>query len=101
VCVWRSGRFDNGALEEFVDWREPLERLIPSHTLSPAFEGHIAKYRKLVPALALVNHRADNGSGRVGCTAPGKAIATGAGVVTQRSPILDKKTFLLGQGYWG
>jgi hypothetical protein len=33
--------------------------LIRSGELSPAVEGHFAKYRKLVPALALINHVAD------------------------------------------
>jgi hypothetical protein len=28
--------------------------------MSPALEGHLAKYRKLVPALALINHFADD-----------------------------------------
>jgi hypothetical protein len=68
-------RFDNRALEEFVDWRDPLERLIRGHTLSPALEGHLAKYRKLVPSLALINHLADNGRGPVSHTALRRAIA--------------------------
>ena len=37
-----------------------------SGELSPALEGHLAKYRKLVPALALINHIADAGQGDVG-----------------------------------
>jgi hypothetical protein len=31
----------------------------------PAFESHLAKYRKLVPALALINHLADGGTGTI------------------------------------
>jgi hypothetical protein len=33
--------------------------------MSPALEGHLAKYRKLVPALALMNRIADDGQGAV------------------------------------
>jgi hypothetical protein len=33
--------------------------------LSAAFEGHLAKYRKPVPSLALINHIADGGEGDV------------------------------------
>jgi hypothetical protein len=33
--------------------------------MHPAFESHLAKYRKLVPALALINHLADGGVGPV------------------------------------
>ena len=32
---------------------------------SPALEGHLAKYRKLVPAIALIDHIADNHEGAV------------------------------------
>jgi hypothetical protein len=31
--------------------------------MSPALEGHLAKYRKLVPALALINHIAEGDQG--------------------------------------
>ena len=57
--------FDEAALADFEDFRAELERRVRSGELSPAFEGHIAKYRKLVPALALINHIADNGDGSV------------------------------------
>jgi len=43
--------------------------------LSPAFEGHLAKYRKLVPSLALINHLADGGAGPVSQRALLKALA--------------------------
>ena len=43
--------------------------------MSPALEGHVAKYRKLVPALALINHLADSGDGLVGIEALLKALA--------------------------
>jgi putative DNA primase/helicase len=40
-----------------------------------ALEGHFAKYRKLSPALALINHLADGGEGAVGQTALRRALA--------------------------
>jgi hypothetical protein len=43
--------------------------------LSPALEGHFAKYRKLVPVLALINHLADNGQRTVGRSALRRALA--------------------------
>ena len=36
-----------------------------SGDISPALEGHLAKYRKLVPALALINHIAEDDEGDV------------------------------------
>jgi hypothetical protein len=35
-------------------------------TLDPALESHFAKYRKLVPSLALICHFADGGRGSIG-----------------------------------
>lgn len=52
-------RLDPKALEEFSAWRARLEALIRSGEIAPALEGHLAKYRTLVPALALINHVAD------------------------------------------
>jgi Protein of unknown function (DUF3987) len=58
-------RFDNAAHDDFLGWRMDLETRLRSGELSPAFEGHLAKYRKLVPALALINHIADGHEGDV------------------------------------
>jgi Protein of unknown function (DUF3987) len=58
-------RFDDAAAAEFLTWREGLERRLRGDELSPALEGHLAKYRKLVPALALINHLADGKQGDV------------------------------------
>jgi putative DNA primase/helicase len=71
-------RFTEPAREEFVAWREPLELRLRSGELSPALEGHFAKYRKLVPALALINHLSDGGEGPVGRAALRKALAFAA-----------------------
>jgi putative DNA primase/helicase len=49
-------RFDDRAIGTFLEWRTPFERLLRSDDLHPALTSHFAKYRKLVPALALINH---------------------------------------------
>jgi putative DNA primase/helicase len=69
-------RFDEAALSDFLDWRKDLERQLRSGELSPSLEGHLAKYRKLVPALALIHHIADSGEGLVSQRALLKALAT-------------------------
>jgi hypothetical protein len=58
-------RFDDAARDDFLGYRMDLERRLRSGELSPALEGHLAKYRKLVPALALINHIADSDEGDV------------------------------------
>jgi putative DNA primase/helicase len=50
-AVWR---FTPAAQEIFVEWRIPFEQELKTGELHPAMESHLAKYRKLVPALALV-----------------------------------------------
>lgn len=47
------------ALECFRDWRGTLERRLRSDELARPMVGHLSKYRKLVPALALNLHLAD------------------------------------------
>jgi hypothetical protein len=59
-------RYAPEALAEFKGWREHLESRLRSDELHPALESHIGKYRKLVPALALVHHLASNQVGPVG-----------------------------------
>jgi putative DNA primase/helicase len=68
-------RFDEAAIEAFSEWRTRLEAVLRSGDLHPALESHLAKYRKMVPALALISHLADNGSGPVGLVATAKALA--------------------------
>jgi putative DNA primase/helicase len=58
-------RFDEAAHDDFLGWRTDLETRLRSGELSPALEGHLAKYRKLVPTLALINHIADGDEGAV------------------------------------
>jgi hypothetical protein len=68
-------RFNEEAQEDFLEWRTDLERRLRSSEVSPALEGHLAKYRKLVPSLALINHLADGGNGPVSHRALLKALA--------------------------
>lgn len=77
VSDYDKGRyltFDPHAGERFIIWLKNLEYRLRSDTLHVAMESHLAKYRKLVPALALINHMADGGSGAVTIVALEKAI---------------------------
>lgn len=49
-------RFDDEAQEFFNNWRDRLERRLRSTEMAgrPAFESHLAKYRSLMPTLALL-----------------------------------------------
>jgi Protein of unknown function (DUF3987) len=58
-------RFDDAAHDDFLGWRTDLETRLRSGEMSPAIEGHLAKYRKLVPALALINHVGEGDEGGV------------------------------------
>jgi hypothetical protein len=49
--VWR---FTPAAQEIFVEWLVPFEMELRGDALHPAMVSHLAKYRKLIPALALV-----------------------------------------------
>ena len=55
--IWR---FTPAAQEIFVEWLVPFETEIRGDTLHPAMVSHLAKYRKLIPALALVFALIDN-----------------------------------------
>jgi hypothetical protein len=59
-------RLDPSAQEAFREWRRALEARLRGGDLSPHFESHLAKYRKLVPALALITHLVNGGTGPVG-----------------------------------
>lgn len=52
-------RFSPDAQAEFDDWRHDFETALRSGEHHPAMESHLSKYRKLVPALALVCALAD------------------------------------------
>ena len=59
-------RFDGKAQGLFSEWRADLEKRLRTGDMSPALESHLAKYRKLVPSLALVNHLSDGHEGLIG-----------------------------------
>lgn len=67
-------RFSPEALELFVEWRTALEHRLRSDDLHPALESHFAKYRKLIPGLALIIHLADSGTGAVSAQATLQAL---------------------------
>ena len=62
------------AQDEFDRWRADLEHRLRSGQEHPAIEAHLAKYRKLVPALALLIHLADTRGGLIGDEPLDKAI---------------------------
>jgi hypothetical protein len=47
-------RFTEDAQEVFDRWREELEVRLRTEELPPALESHLAKYRSLMPSLALI-----------------------------------------------
>jgi Protein of unknown function (DUF3987) len=70
-----SLRLDDAAQGKFREWRKDLEARLRSGDMSPALEGHLAKYRKLVPTLALINHAVDRGHRAVGLPSILRALA--------------------------
>ena len=58
-------RFTPEAQEAFVEWRSELELRVRSGDELPIMEAHLAKYRSLIPALALIDHLVEVGSGPV------------------------------------
>jgi putative DNA primase/helicase len=64
-------RFSPEAQEFFDAWRLDLEVRLRSGTInSPAFESHLAKYRSLMPSLALLCHLVRKMEGWDGTTVP-------------------------------
>ncbi len=60
-AVWR---FTPGAQILFVDWLVEFEQEIRGDGLHPAMVAHLSKYRKLIPAVALVCAMCDAPDGR-------------------------------------
>jgi putative DNA primase/helicase len=58
-------RFDAEAQIEFKEWLRVLEHRLRRDELHPALESHLAKYRKLIPALALIHHLLSDRTGSV------------------------------------
>jgi putative DNA primase/helicase len=60
-----SFRFTSPAQDLFDSWREALEnKKLRAPDENPLIESHLAKYRKLMPSLALLFHLADIADGR-------------------------------------
>jgi Protein of unknown function (DUF3987) len=68
-------RFDGHAQGMFSEWHSDLERRLRGGAMPPALESHLAKYRKLVPAIALINHLADGAMGPIPTPALARALA--------------------------
>ncbi len=58
-------RLDECAGTAFASWHADLEGRLRSGDLHAAMASHLSKFKKLVPALALINHLADGGTGAV------------------------------------
>lgn len=69
-------RFAEDAQPEFDRWITTLETRLRNDEMHPAFESHLAKYRSLVPSLALVYHLADGQKGPVSKGALDRSVAT-------------------------
>jgi putative DNA primase/helicase len=70
-------RFDQNAQAAFNHWRSDLEYRLRAGDLHSALEAHLAKYRSLIPSLALVCHLVDDGAGPVSEAAMMRAAAWG------------------------
>jgi hypothetical protein len=69
--------FNTEAQEVFDDWRGKHEASLRKGDKHPALESHLAKYRSLIPALALVIHLTERRTGPVGRVPLQKAMAWG------------------------
>lgn len=67
-------RFDSDAYGLFIKWLGSLEGRLRFGDDHPSIVSHLAKYRKLVPTLALINHMAEGGVGDVPCEALSRAL---------------------------
>jgi putative DNA primase/helicase len=67
-------RLSTEAHDAFLAWRTGLEIRLRAGEMEPMIESHLAKYRKLVPGLALVIHLVDAERGQVSATAMQKAL---------------------------
>lgn len=68
-------RFDAEAQAIFNEWREAFEPRIQGGGDHAAIESHLAKYRKLVPALGLLIHLCDGEGGAINSTALLKSLS--------------------------
>ena len=68
-------RFDDEGQEVFNDWRAQLENKVHLESLSPALESHLAKYRSLMPSIALILYLTDAVDRELPITKVGKEYA--------------------------
>ncbi len=68
-------RFAPDAQAVFNAWLTKLETRLRGDELIPAMESHLAKYRSLIPSLALLIHLADGGFGEISMQSLERAIA--------------------------
>ena len=68
-------QFTEEAQERFNLWWTALENELRNGVNSPFMESHISKYRKLVPALALLDHLIVGSTGGIGIDSLKRAIA--------------------------
>jgi len=66
-------RFADDAQELFTEWRTELERRLRNEEDHAAIQAHLAKYRSLVPSLALLIHLADGAGNPVSLAAVERA----------------------------
>ncbi len=67
-------RFEPAAQQVFDAWYEGLELRLRSGQEHPAIESHFAKYRSLIPSIALLQHLVDGGRGPVTVAALERAL---------------------------
>ncbi len=83
-------RFAPDAQEVFDAWRADLEVKVRSGEEHPAIEAHLAKYRSLIPSLALLIHLADHRAGPVQLDALDRAIRWGTYLETHARRIYSQ-----------
>jgi hypothetical protein len=67
-------RFSPAGYEQFADWLTRQELRIRSKEIHPAMGAHLAKYKKLVSAIALISHLAERGTGLISAAAVNRSI---------------------------
>jgi hypothetical protein len=67
-------RFAGDAQDHFSNWRADLERTVRGDDMPAPLVAHLAKYRGLIPRLALICHLAGGGTGPVSIDALRRAL---------------------------
>jgi hypothetical protein len=68
-------RFGEDAQEVFAEWRDRLEQRLRSGEMQAGLNAHLAKYRGLIPRLALICHIGNRHEGPVTLEATRQALA--------------------------